>query len=201
MTVLPGSLDYLYYNGILDHTPFEAYEMMPTGNGLNYNSMTGSEYLDMAQQGALYNTRYSNDSFMRNNHYYNNDLTSNGHNFNYQNSSAPYNNLQPKPQNNEQNYSIARQAFGLDENLSKENIETALLGGDEDKSIKNSITKTFKSAAQKVGNAPDFVKGIASAMLIVGTLAYIFKGHKKPPIQINEKQSLWSKIKNKFTRN
>ncbi len=25
MTVLPGSLDYLYYNGILDHIPYEAY--------------------------------------------------------------------------------------------------------------------------------------------------------------------------------
>ena len=27
MTVLPGSLDYLYYNGVLDHIPYEAYEM------------------------------------------------------------------------------------------------------------------------------------------------------------------------------
>lgn len=27
MTVLPGSLDYLYYQGILDHIPYEAYDM------------------------------------------------------------------------------------------------------------------------------------------------------------------------------
>lgn len=27
MTVLPGSLDYLYYNGIIDHIPYEAYDM------------------------------------------------------------------------------------------------------------------------------------------------------------------------------
>lgn len=27
MTVLPGSLDYLYHNGVLDHIPYEAYEM------------------------------------------------------------------------------------------------------------------------------------------------------------------------------
>ena len=29
MTVMPGSLDYLYYNGVLDHIPYEAYEMTP----------------------------------------------------------------------------------------------------------------------------------------------------------------------------
>lgn len=28
MTVLPGSLDYLYYNGIIDHIPYEAYEQI-----------------------------------------------------------------------------------------------------------------------------------------------------------------------------
>ena len=27
MTVLPGSLDYLYYNGIIDHIPYEAYDV------------------------------------------------------------------------------------------------------------------------------------------------------------------------------
>lgn len=26
MAVLPGSLDYLYYNGILDHIPYEVYD-------------------------------------------------------------------------------------------------------------------------------------------------------------------------------
>lgn len=26
MAVLPGSLDYLYHNGIIDHIPYEAYE-------------------------------------------------------------------------------------------------------------------------------------------------------------------------------
>ena len=27
MTVLPGSLDYLYYGGIIDHIPYEAYDI------------------------------------------------------------------------------------------------------------------------------------------------------------------------------
>ncbi len=32
MTVLPGSLDYLYYNGILDHIPYEAYDIPAYSN-------------------------------------------------------------------------------------------------------------------------------------------------------------------------
>ena len=35
MTVMPGSLDYLYYNGVLDHIPYEAYEMVPVNNASN----------------------------------------------------------------------------------------------------------------------------------------------------------------------
>lgn len=46
MTVLPGSLDYLYHNGIIDHIPYEAYEMTPmtpsgraqlSGMGMGYS--------------------------------------------------------------------------------------------------------------------------------------------------------------------
>lgn len=46
MTVLPGSLDYLYHNGILDHIPYEAYEGAITSVAKNnsYNSQkTASE--------------------------------------------------------------------------------------------------------------------------------------------------------------
>ena len=32
MTVLPGSLDYLYYNGILDYIPYEAYSLPAFAN-------------------------------------------------------------------------------------------------------------------------------------------------------------------------
>ena len=35
MTILPGSLDYLYYNGILDHIPYEAYEYPSVGQSGN----------------------------------------------------------------------------------------------------------------------------------------------------------------------
>ena len=42
MTILPGSLDYLYHNGILPSIPYEAYEMTP---------MTASGRAQMAGMG------------------------------------------------------------------------------------------------------------------------------------------------------
>ena len=60
MTVLPGSLDYLYYNGILDHIPYEAYEMTPVAT----NGMNATQYLNMAQNGNLYGN-YTNDMFVK----------------------------------------------------------------------------------------------------------------------------------------
>ena len=50
MTVLPGSLDYLYYNGILDHIPYEAYEMP----AVNQNSYAENPYMNSAMSGSLY---------------------------------------------------------------------------------------------------------------------------------------------------
>ena len=51
MTVLPGSLDYLYYNGIIDHIPYEAYQMPAA-------VMSGTQYLNAARQGQLYENTY-----------------------------------------------------------------------------------------------------------------------------------------------
>ena len=67
MAVLPGSLDYLYYNGILDSIPYEAYDM-PTVGMASQPSMNGSEYLKAAQQGFGYQAQAGlQDSFVRQN--------------------------------------------------------------------------------------------------------------------------------------
>lgn len=58
MAVLPGSLDYLYYNGILDHIPYEAYESAPAN---------ATQYLNQAKQGLLYDTYTSPDTFVKRN--------------------------------------------------------------------------------------------------------------------------------------
>ena len=55
MTVLPGSLDYLYYNGIIDHIPYEAYDMgycaVPVNNISNpYNEYYNDTFVKSEQQ-------------------------------------------------------------------------------------------------------------------------------------------------------
>lgn len=67
MAVLPGSLDYLYYNGVLDSIPYEAYDM-PMKSGMTQPTMNGSEYLKAAQQGFGYQAQAGlHDSFVRQN--------------------------------------------------------------------------------------------------------------------------------------
>ena len=91
MAILPGSLDYLYHNGIVNSIPYDAYAMTPVtpsgmaqmagmGMGFNYNQsmgamhspmsvgypqMNGSQYLQAAQTGMLYNTYTHPDIFVK----------------------------------------------------------------------------------------------------------------------------------------
>ena len=65
MTVLPGSLDYLYYNGILNHIPYEAYDV-----GYPVPTMNGSQYLDLAKKGYGYNLPSMPDTFVHQNPHY-----------------------------------------------------------------------------------------------------------------------------------
>ena len=73
--VMPGSLDHLYYGGVIDHIPYEAYAISSPvalnayaasgyGTGIRDNNglLKGSHYLDYAKQGLAYNT-YAEDSF------------------------------------------------------------------------------------------------------------------------------------------
>ena len=73
MAVLPGSLDYLYYNGILDHIPYEAYQygfgnsntyMMNPYSGLKQAYLNGSDYMNAAQRGLSYRT-YTGDTYVQ----------------------------------------------------------------------------------------------------------------------------------------
>ena len=79
MTVLPGSLDYLYYNGILDHIPYEAYasgmpavrmnSMPPMPGSGNYAQNSYMEYAsnyfnggESAYSAPNYEAVYGNQS-------------------------------------------------------------------------------------------------------------------------------------------
>ena len=67
MTVLPGSLDYLYYNGILDYIPYEAYEYPVYNNGAQSRNqfINASQYLQGVQSSYNYQPTL-NDAFVSN---------------------------------------------------------------------------------------------------------------------------------------
>ncbi len=165
MTVLPGSLDYLYYNGILDHIPYEAYEMSPVANNAmnSMNAMNATQYLNMAKTGNLYNN-YVGDTFVRRN---NNQI--------------------------ENNYSIKEHAFGIGNGYGKDADYELMANGMEGKNFRQAITDAAESTTNKVSNSSTWVKGLLSAGAIGLTLLCILKGKKKPVVA-SPKPSFWSKL-------
>ncbi len=159
MTVLPGSLDYLYYNGILDHIPYEAYQTT--------TPMNGSQYLNQAQQGLLYNTYTSPDTFVRNN--------------------LPNNNQNEKR-------SFAEKAYGYNNGYGREYDFEEKAFGPEGKSFREGLVETAKSTESKFANAPTFIKGLTAGGIMVGTLCLLLRGKKKPPVNTQPKTSFLSKF-------
>lgn len=77
MTILPGSLDYLYYNGILEHIPYEAYEMVmasPTGsaqNNLEAELLSARNMKKSGYSSSNMNSFGAQGQYMQNNDYLN----------------------------------------------------------------------------------------------------------------------------------
>lgn len=158
MTVLPGSLDYLYYNGILDHIPYEAYEMTP--NMATYQNMNGSQYLDMAQQGARYSNYNTNDSFVRSRN-------------NYEQG---------------QDFSMKKNAFDIDDNVGKDvDFETRAFSK-EQKDIRQGITNTAGKVVDSFASSPAIVKGIVGLGVVAGTLYMLLKGRKSAGSDVVENE-------------
>ena len=65
MTIIPGSLDHLYYNGIIDHIPYEAYEMAPVMHSTNAHRCNHPLCKANNMKGQIYgNYGNSYDSFV-----------------------------------------------------------------------------------------------------------------------------------------
>lgn len=188
MAVLPGSLDYLYYNGILDHIPYEAYEMTPmtpsgmaqmsgmgTGYGMGpmtngYGSasrtqMNGTQYLKAAQGGLLYDTYTYPDTFVRRN------------NSNVETSSG---------------YSIKQKAFSDGEGYGRDVDYELMANGQEGKNFRQSIMDAASKTKETVSNSPSWVKGILAGGIMITTLAMLLKGKKTP--QTAHQSSFWTKL-------
>ncbi|MBQ7764505.1 hypothetical protein IJ384_03945 [bacterium] len=158
MAILPGSLDYLYYNGILDHIPYEAYEQTPitpsgmaqmSGMGMNYTAnpmmhgygtapmpaMNGTQYLQSAQKGLLYNTYTYPDTFVRRN---NNDIE-----------------------------------IGADADFKK------MAYGEEGKNFRQAISDAAVKTKETVSSSPNWIKGLLASGILITTLCMLFKRGKK----------------------
>ena len=202
MTVLPGSLDYLYYNGILDHIPYYAYEgviggannsmsfgtnpysSMTSGMGMGnsiggYGSvglmsqMNANQYMQTAQQGNLYNAYNMPDAYVR------------GSNVNV---------------NSAQGYSFNQNASGVGYG----NGDSSGLGkvsGTEEKSFRESIMDAASNTKKTVTNSPSWVKGLLATALMLGTFCLFLKKGKKPAKQAVEQQAektgFWTKLNSK----
>lgn len=190
MTIQPGSLDYLYYNGILDHIPYEAYEYTPvTKSGMTqYNtnmpsgmslkqaalgytptSISGEQYLNSASHGELYNSYNMNDTYSKSD----SAGTQTG-----------------------EGYSIKKHAYGDNSVGSDYNIKNAMYGddfvgsgmdmektanGEEGKSFRESITEAAESTKDSVLHGSIW-KGLAALGLLIVTPILIFKTRKKTKI-------------------
>ena len=176
MAVLPGSLDYLYYNGILDHIPYEAYQMGPitpsgmmqmsgmgTGYGVNpmmmgsgsMPPMNATNYLRQAQQGMLYDTYTCPDTFVkRNNHY-----------------------------KTGENYSIAQKAFQDGDGYSRDVDYDLMANGNEGKSFWKKLAETGSKVKDVVIESPTWAKGLLAGGIMITTLACLFKRGRVPKVK------------------
>ena len=181
MTVLPGSLDYLYYNGILDHIPYEAYEYgfgVPNAGMVNPYSglkqavmMNGNEYLNSAQRGLSYRT-FSNDNFTRQNM----QIYGGG---NYDNRFA-YN-----PYGSQVGVSSYNNSgFGT---VLKNRYEQTKMN------LRESILNSANYVKESFFNSSNLWKGTLAVILLIATPFLMARGKKKPPEQI-QNNSFWSKI-------
>lgn len=193
MAVLPGSLDYLYHNGILNHIPYEAYEMTPMtqsgmaqmagkGAGLNPNPyraytngmqsqmpvQNGIQYLQSAQQGMLYDTYTQPDMFVRrNNSYTTGDA-----------------------------YSLSQKAFREDAAYGRDADIEVIANGQDGKDLRIALENGAGKAYNAFVSSPTMVKGLLGLGIALTTLCCLVSGKKAPVKEAAAQVGLWTKFKN-----
>lgn len=213
MTILPGSLDYLYYNGILEHIPYEAYEMvMASPSGTKQNSMESElrEIRNMKKQGlngtaSTYNSNIQGYN-MQNNSYQNTIQKGqmygyNGNSYDSFNGTTNYQQMGMQPQekmsgrNNRRGLNIFRRNG---ESGVNNKYDSRLQNDEYDfKSLINSESKDSKTG---VLNSHHLWKGLIATAIIIATPILLIKGLIKPKAAKNTaakpKSRRWFKKKN-----
>lgn len=195
MTILPGSLDHLYYNGILDHIPYEAYEIIPAAPSqaaYNISNMKGQIYGNSANSyGASFNSS---------NYYQTGAMSSTlpMYGGSYGGYISPFADLESVAYlNNKSNVYGNVNAFGSPSyNFSKRDIYPSEYN---ESGFKNSIYKEAKGTKEGVLNSHPTLKGLIAAAVVIATPLLLLKGRKKPPVSAPKpantvKSGFWSKL-------
>ena len=141
LEVLPGSLDYLYYNGTLPTIPYEAYEMPA------YGQINGSQYLNYAQRGNLYNAYTQPDTFL-----------------------PAY-----RPNVDQgQDFSLRNKVLGID-GYGRDNDWEAVALGKDGKKIRVAAMDAVAKGWEMFKNSPDWFRGIIGGCAVVATSCLLIR--------------------------
>ena len=209
MTVLPGSLDYLYYNGILDRIPYEAYEMGPVvnsgmqsglpsigslkqsvlnGNGAQMSGFNGNNnYLNTAMKGQMYgNYGNSADYFAGSNSY---QQMGGMQSTQMYGGGYGYGGVDGYPAGgaNAYNPQGAAQLHGFANGNG--------YGQYDERQHSNSLISSVKSSTEGVLNSRPWAKGLLSLAIIIATpLLLIARIMRKPAKPVKPKSTFWAKL-------
>jgi len=181
MTILPGSLDYLYYNDILEHIPYEAYEMgmvSPANSTQNRMNNEIESIRNIKRQEFNGNQAISNPNNMQNiNNSYNNTIQK-GQMHDYYTSSnmGSQSETRMSGQNNGRGLKILSGNKG---NGAYNKYDRRLQQNDGD-SFKSSIDAESKGAKEGVMNSHPFLKGLAAVTIIIATPILLIRRLAKP---------------------
>ncbi len=170
----PFTLNNLYSHGIIDYVPYDLC------NGVNVSSGIANPYLQSAMQGSLYqNHGMYGDSFTYSSPFGMQQLAVN--------SQAGKNAWGMQGIGTES--SAGLNAFGLGGIGTNSQAGVNAWGGFND--VGGNVSAHLDGTLSFFDRIPKAVKGIAAGLLMIGSLALVFRGKKKPPVQ---KTSFFSKL-------
>ena len=216
MTILPGSLDYLYYNEVLDHIPYEVYEMGPVGTssamgGLNIGQGGGipSGNLKTAFLGEEnFNSSAAFNQNINNSEYLNSAMKGEMYG-NYAGSYDAYvgsgnyqqmDNIQQSTQMYGTDYDNRRGIVNGTNNSGQRRGLNNLFNNKKTNQMQVNGRNGFDTSefgAEKGGvlNSKAWPRGLAAAAIIIATPLLIIKGKRKPAgLKAVSSSNLWDKI-------
>lgn len=213
MAINSFTLNNLYNNGILDYVPYELCSTSPISN----MQPLQNPYSNLVAEEKGNFQSYNNDTFSKNNNSYNQNLNFSQNNQGvmtsgmYGGDSFFNNSLYSgsMEQNNNGLFSTTNPSYqtipglglvgqngdnglGLIKDFQGNNINTLNNPPQSMMNLNTNLTNHMKNATSFINQTPNFVKGLISGTLLLGTLLFCLKRGKKAPTQTQK--SFWSKL-------